>query len=43
MSKHPLFLIVVFDALRPDMATPELMPNLNRFMAEGVLFSPLDW
>jgi arylsulfatase A-like enzyme len=38
MSKHPLFLIVVFDALRPDMATPELMPNLNRFMAEGVNF-----
>ncbi len=38
MSEHPIFLVVVFDGLRPDMATPELAPNLNRFMAEGVNF-----
>jgi arylsulfatase A-like enzyme len=38
MSTHPLFLIVVFDALRPDMVTPELAPNLCRFMAEGTNF-----
>ena len=38
MSDHPLFLIVVFDGLRPDMVTPELAPNLCRFMAEGVNF-----
>ena len=38
MSTHPLFLIVVFDALRPDMVTPELAPNLCQFMAEGVNF-----
>ena len=38
MSTHPLFLIVVFDGLRPDMATPELAPHLFRFMAEGVNF-----
>ena len=28
-------LIVAFDALRPDMVTPDLMPNLCRFAAEG--------
>ncbi len=39
MSTQPLFLIVVFDGLRPDMATPELAPNLNRFMVEGVNFA----
>ena len=39
MSTHPLFLIVVFDALRPDMVTPELAPNLCQFLAEGVNFS----
>ncbi len=38
MSTHPLFLIVVFDGLRPDMATPESTPNLCRFMAEGISF-----
>jgi arylsulfatase A-like enzyme len=38
MSTHPLFLIVVFDALRPDMVTPELAPNLCQFMTEGVNF-----
>lgn len=31
-------LIVTFDALRPDMVTPELMPNLTRFAAEGAFF-----
>lgn len=29
-------LIVSFDALRPDMVTPDLMPNLCRFAASGV-------
>ena len=38
MSTHPLFLIVVFDGLRADMATSEKMPNLHRFMAEGIDF-----
>ncbi len=32
-------LIVAFDALRPDMVTPELMPNLSAFAAAGVRFS----
>ena len=32
-------LIVAFDALRPDMVTPELMPNLTAFAAVGVRFS----
>ncbi len=32
------FLIVAFDALRPDMVTPELMPNLSRFAEAGVRF-----
>lgn len=32
-------LIVAFDALRPDMVTPELMPNLSRFAAGGVRFA----
>lgn len=32
-------LIVAFDALRPDMVTPDLMPNLTRFAAEGVRFA----
>ncbi len=31
-------LIVAFDGLRPDMATPELTPNLCQFMAEGTKF-----
>lgn len=29
-------LIVSFDALRPDMATPDLVPNLRRFADRGV-------
>lgn len=32
-------LLVVFDALRPDMATPELMPNLHRFRQFGTTLS----
>jgi arylsulfatase A-like enzyme len=31
-------LIVSFDALRPDMVTPDLMPNLCKFVAEGAYF-----
>ncbi|MDP6389491.1 MAG: alkaline phosphatase family protein [Alphaproteobacteria bacterium] len=31
-------LIVSFDALRPEMATAELMPNLSRFAADGARF-----
>lgn len=33
------FLIVAFDGLRPDMVTPEQMPNLTRFKTEGFEFS----
>ncbi|MEM7212795.1 MAG: alkaline phosphatase family protein [Pseudomonadota bacterium] len=29
-------LIIVFDALRPEFVTPELMPNLHRFASSGV-------
>ena len=32
-------LIVAFDALRPDMVTPELMPNLCAFADEGTRFT----
>ena len=32
-------LIVVFDALRPDFVTPELMPNLVAFMGSGTRFA----
>lgn len=32
-------LIVVFDALRPEFATPELMPNLHGFATRGVRFA----
>jgi hypothetical protein len=32
-------LIVSFDALRPDMVTPELMPNLTAFAKRGVRFT----
>ncbi len=32
-------LIVAFDALRPDMVTPELMPNLTAFATAGFRFS----
>lgn len=30
---------MAFDALRPDMVTPALMPNLTAFAAEGVRFA----
>lgn len=30
------FMIVVFDGLQPAQVSPELMPNLSRFAAEGV-------
>ena len=33
-------LIVAFDALRPDMVTPELMPNLTAFATAGRPFRP---
>jgi arylsulfatase A-like enzyme len=36
---HRRVLIVAFDALRPDMVTPALMPNLTAFAAEGVRFT----
>ena len=32
-------LIVVFDALRPDMVSAELMPNLTAFAEQGVKFN----
>lgn len=32
-------LVVVFDALRPDMVSPSLMPNLSAHAAAGVRFS----
>ncbi len=32
-------LIVVFDALRPEFVTPELMPNLAAFAARGVRYT----
>jgi len=37
MTKNRV-LIVSFDALRPDMVTPDLMPNLCRFAAAGAYF-----
>ncbi len=38
MADHRV-LILAFDALRPDMVTPELMPNLTKFAAAGVRFA----
>ena len=32
------FLVVVFDALRPEFVTPELMPNLRAFADRGVCY-----
>lgn len=32
-------LLVVFDALRPDMVSPELMPTLSDFASRGVRFT----
>lgn len=36
---EPRVLIVVFDALRPEFVTPELMPNLHGFASEGVRYA----
>lgn len=33
--RWPRFIIVVFDAMRRDMITPALAPNLRRFLDEG--------
>ena len=33
---RPRFLILCFDALRPDMVSEETMPNLHRFARERV-------
>jgi len=38
VAEAPRVLIVCFDGLRPDMATPGLMPNLTAFAASGVRF-----
>ncbi len=32
-------LVVVFDALRPEFVTPELMPNLSQFASRGVRYT----
>ncbi|MFQ5995237.1 MAG: alkaline phosphatase family protein [Acidiferrobacterales bacterium] len=37
-EKRRRVLIVSFDALRPDMVTPQLMPNLTAFAQNGVHF-----
>ncbi len=39
MHSERRILIVAFDGLRPDMATPERMPNLARLRAAGVNFA----
>ncbi|MFQ5955364.1 MAG: alkaline phosphatase family protein [Kiloniellales bacterium] len=40
MAEQPRrVLIAAFDGLRPDMATPALMPNLTAFAGAGVRFS----
>lgn len=39
MTTDPQFLIIVIDALRPDLVTPDRMPNLHRFSREGVHFA----
>ncbi len=38
MPADPIFLIVVFDGLRPDMITPDIAPNLSRFKLQGCDF-----
>ncbi len=38
-SENTSVLIVVFDALRPEFVTPELMPNLAAFAEHGVRYS----
>ena len=39
MNRDRRVLIVAFDGLRPDMATPDRMPNLARLRASGVDFT----
>lgn len=39
MTTEPKFLIIVIDALRPDLVTPDRMPNLYRFFLRGVYFT----
>lgn len=39
MKTDPQFLIIVIDALRPDLVTPDRMPNLYRFSRQGVHFA----
>lgn len=36
--RWPRYIITVFDAMRRDMITPELAPNLRRFLDEGCDF-----
>jgi arylsulfatase A-like enzyme len=38
MQKASRVVVVVFDGLRPDMVTPERMPNLAAFAGEGAWF-----
>ncbi len=38
-EKSNRLLVVVFDALRPDMVSEKTMPNLSRFAREGVRFT----
>ncbi len=38
MAADSRFLVVVFDALRPEFVTPELMPNLSAFAKAGVSY-----
>ena len=35
----PSVVVVAFDGLQPAQVTPELMPNLSRFAAQGVTFT----
>jgi arylsulfatase A-like enzyme len=37
-DKRQRVLIVIFDALRPEFVTPELMPNLHGFAQNGVCY-----
>ena len=39
MATQRRVLIVVFDGLQPAQITRELMPNLAKFAAEGVIFT----
>ena len=41
--RWPRFIITVFDAMRRDMITPSLAPNLRRFLDEGCDFPGSRW